>query len=97
MLLQLYGGFGVQTSIGKQLKQILDIETSVRIGFLAHVRLLRLLLTQRCFAELLWFAGALMCLLYWLPGLQPGCRNDVCMQAQSGSLVHNTWWLMRLW
>lgn len=28
----------MQVSIAKQLKQILDIDTSVRIGYLAHVR-----------------------------------------------------------
>jgi hypothetical protein len=27
-----------QMSVGKQLKQILDIDSSVRIGYLAHVR-----------------------------------------------------------
>lgn len=33
-----------QVSIGKQLKQILDLDTSAtgRIGYLAHVRVLRL-------------------------------------------------------
>ena len=28
----------LQMSVGKQLKQILDIDSSVRIGYLAHVR-----------------------------------------------------------
>ena len=30
----------MQVSIGKQLKQVLDIDSSIRIGFLAHVRTL---------------------------------------------------------
>ena len=45
-------GCGVQMIIGKQLKQVLDVEPSVRIGFLAHVRFARLLMQCRL-AELL--------------------------------------------
>lgn len=33
----------VQVSIGKQLKQVLDIDSSIRIGYLVHVSLLAIL------------------------------------------------------
>ena len=42
----------MQVSIGKQLKQVLDIDSSIRIGFLAHVRML-LACRRKCISGIL--------------------------------------------
>lgn len=62
---------GAQISIGRQLKQIVDVESSVRIGFLAHVRLRRLMMQCRF--------GSVLCLfsnLYRHLALSASKQND---------------------